>query len=168
MCVCLCVCVPGPQTVDLMPVCSSAGTLLTAPSMCCMNTSQSRSNRLKANLSDTCKDTSQQWAHHDTHTHLEISTSPLHPVPPSHLGAIRAKTVGLWQIVAEHNYLHNPGNHRLHCTEMWELFIISTFVRSSRPLLSCVKCWICSFTKLQMWVCFKEPRYGSMGEPKGM
>lgn len=46
--------VPGPHTVDLMPVCSRAGTLLTAPSMCCMNTSQSRSNRLKANLSDTC------------------------------------------------------------------------------------------------------------------
>lgn len=49
----VCAVLPGPQTVDLMPVCSRTGTLLTAPSMCCMNTSQSRSNRLKANLSDT-------------------------------------------------------------------------------------------------------------------
>jgi len=39
--------------VDLIPVCSRAGTLLTAPSMCCIKTSQSRSNKLKANLSDT-------------------------------------------------------------------------------------------------------------------
>lgn len=49
----VCVSVPGPQTVDLMPVCSRLGTLLIAPSICCMNTSQSRSNKLKANLSDT-------------------------------------------------------------------------------------------------------------------
>lgn len=46
--------VPGPQTVDLIPVRSRAGTRLIAPSMCCIKTSQSRSNRLKANLSDTC------------------------------------------------------------------------------------------------------------------
>lgn len=44
---------PGPHTVDLMPVRSSTGTRLTAPSMCCENTSQSRSNRPKENLSDT-------------------------------------------------------------------------------------------------------------------
>ncbi len=45
--------VPGPQTVDLMPVCSRTGSLLIAPSILFMNTSQSSSNRLKANLSDT-------------------------------------------------------------------------------------------------------------------
>lgn len=44
---------PGPQTVDLTPVFSSTGTRLTAPSMCWVNTSQSRSKRPKANLSDT-------------------------------------------------------------------------------------------------------------------
>ncbi len=57
VCKCLCVFVyiPGPHTVDLMPVCSRTGTLLIAPSICCMNTSQYRSNRLKANLSDTWK-----------------------------------------------------------------------------------------------------------------
>ena len=53
LCACVCVCVPGPQTVDLIPVFSRSGTLFMAPSICCMNTSQSRSNRLKANLSDT-------------------------------------------------------------------------------------------------------------------
>lgn len=52
-CVCVYVRVPGPQTVDLMPVCSRTGTLLIAPSICCMKTSQSRSNKLNANLSDT-------------------------------------------------------------------------------------------------------------------
>ncbi len=55
----VCVYVPGPQTVDLIPVCSRAGTLFTAPSMCCIKTSQSRSNKLKANLSDTCRITEQ-------------------------------------------------------------------------------------------------------------
>lgn len=44
---------PGPQTVDLMPVLSSTGTRLMAPWMCCIKTSQSRSKRLKANFSDT-------------------------------------------------------------------------------------------------------------------
>lgn len=44
---------PGPQTVDLTPVFSSTGTRLMAPSMCWVNTSQSRSKRPKANLSDT-------------------------------------------------------------------------------------------------------------------
>lgn len=44
---------PGPQTVDLTPVFSSTGTRLMAPSMCGLNTSQSRSKRPKANLSDT-------------------------------------------------------------------------------------------------------------------
>lgn len=44
---------PGPQTVDLMPVLSSTGTLLMAPWMCCIKTSQSKSKRLKANFSDT-------------------------------------------------------------------------------------------------------------------
>lgn len=44
---------PGPQTVDLIPVFSSTGTRLMAPSMCWVNTSQSRSKRPKANLSDT-------------------------------------------------------------------------------------------------------------------
>lgn len=33
----------GPQTVDLIPVFSSTGTRLMAPSMCWVNTSQSRS-----------------------------------------------------------------------------------------------------------------------------
>lgn len=46
---------PGPQTVDLIPVFSSTGTRLMAPSMCWVNTSQSRSKRPKANLSDTCR-----------------------------------------------------------------------------------------------------------------
>jgi hypothetical protein len=49
----VCLHVPGPQTVDLMPVCSRAGTLFMAPSIFAENTSQSRSKRLKANLSDT-------------------------------------------------------------------------------------------------------------------
>lgn len=67
-CICLCVCVyvPGPQTVDLIPVCSRAGTRFTAPSMCCIKTSQSRSNKLKANLSDTCRITEQ--IHNFSHT----------------------------------------------------------------------------------------------------
>lgn len=43
----------GPQTVDLIPVFSNTGTRLMAPSMCWVNTSQSRSKRPKANLSDT-------------------------------------------------------------------------------------------------------------------
>lgn len=46
---------PGPQTVDLIPVLSNTGTRLTAPSMCCENTSQSRSKSPKEKLSDTCK-----------------------------------------------------------------------------------------------------------------
>lgn len=58
----VCVWVPGPQTVDLMPVCSRTGTLLIAPSIFCMNTSQSRSNRLKANLSDTWEE-KHKWTH---------------------------------------------------------------------------------------------------------
>lgn len=46
---------PGPQTVDFTPVFSNTGTRLMAPSMCWVNTSQSRSKRPKANLSDTCE-----------------------------------------------------------------------------------------------------------------
>lgn len=60
---------PGPQTVDLIPVFSSTGTRLMAPSMCWVNTSQSRSKRPKAKSSDT-------WGHGGK---LPCASRPLEP-----------------------------------------------------------------------------------------
>lgn len=47
----------GPQTVDLMPVSPMMGTLLMWPSMWALKTSQSKSNKEKANESSTCTPT---------------------------------------------------------------------------------------------------------------
>lgn len=67
---------PGPQTVDLTPVFSSTGTRLTAPSMCGLNTSQSRSKRPKANLSDT-------WGGRWGHSPVTATPRELSPASPA-------------------------------------------------------------------------------------
>jgi len=53
---------PGPQTVDLIPVVSSAGIRLTAPSMLKPNTSQSNSNKEKAKSFFTWKEEKENCA----------------------------------------------------------------------------------------------------------
>lgn len=64
-----------------MPVCSRTGTLFIAPSICCMNTSQSRSNKLNANLSDTWREKKQHK------TNKKHKHKPL--FPDLHINAIR-------------------------------------------------------------------------------